>query len=146
VINTPFLLVGLPALGGALGIFCGFLTDRPEDGEHTLAPWFGIVGAVIGFVVGALISISSALAHDGPTPLDAWYRSLTTPTGYSCCNTSDCSPVEAKIDGDHWSAQIDGIWRPVPPEVILKRENMDGRPIACIYRGEFRCFIPSSAS
>lgn len=144
--RTLLLLIGLPILAATIGVVFGFMTDRPEDGNHTLAPWFGLALGVIGFVVGVVIDVTTAHAHDGNMPLDAWYRSLTTPTGTSCCSEHDCAPVEAKIDGDHWSIQIDGVWRPVPPEVILKRENPDGRPIACVFRGDLRCFILPVAS
>src|SRR6516165_10164042 len=42
----------------------------------------------IGFAVGV------AAAHEGMDPLSAWYRSLTTVDGKSCCSMRDCGPVE----------------------------------------------------
>ncbi len=57
MIDTLWLIM-LPALGGVAGVMGGFMTDRPEDGDHTLAPWFGVAGGIIGFVVAVLIHIS----------------------------------------------------------------------------------------
>lgn len=87
----------------------------------------------------------SAVAHDGDDALSAWYRSLQTYGGASCCNQSDCEPVEVRLSGDHWVIlRTDGSAEPVPDAVILKRENLDGRAIACHWGGELRCFVPPS--
>ena len=38
---------------------------------------------------------------------------------------------------------LKGQWVTVPEDVILKRENLDGRPIACrTTYGTIRCFVP----
>jgi hypothetical protein len=80
---------------------------------------------------------------DPNSPMSEWYRSLTVPgSGAMCCSVADCRPVEARLDGDHWAVKMGDDWWPVPPAVILKRENLDGRPVACIYLGAIRCFIP----
>jgi hypothetical protein len=114
---------------------------RPDE-----VTWVSLAVVVVVIVLVAILKTTSAHGHAGDDDLSAWYRSLQTPSGASCCNMTDCSPVEAEIRGDHWEAKIDGEWRMVPPEVILKRENMDGRPIACVFRGELRCFILPSSS
>lgn len=156
MIRTILLLGGLPLLATTIGVVFGFMTDRPEDGDHTLAPWLGLACGVIGFVVGVLINASGALAHEGDTQMDAWYRSLTTPAGYSCCNMRDCSPIEARLRDGHWEV-VDSsrlltsyppqkAWMAVPDEAILKRENADGRPVACIRDGQVVCFVPPAGS
>lgn len=60
MIRTLLLLIGLPLLAATIGVVFGFMTDRPEDGDHTLAPWFGLAFGVIGFVVGVVIDVSRA--------------------------------------------------------------------------------------
>lgn len=143
--RTLLLLVGLPLSAGFIGLCLGSLTD--EDDNHTLAPWFGVGFAVIGFIVGVLLHISGAMARDGKTPLAQWYSSLRTPTGISCCDESDCAPTDARLRDGHWEVRpADSPWLTVPDEAVLKRENADGRPVVCIFGGKILCFVPPAAS
>ena len=91
------------------------------------------------------------IAGDYPdSPLRDWYRSLKQPgTGVSCCDISDCRPVEARTAGDHWQALIGDRWLDVPPEKVLKaRDNPTGSAVACYIQGTqdvyWFCFLPSS--
>lgn len=68
---------------------------------------------------------------------------------YGCCNDYDCAPVEARYDEARkvWQAKIDGVWRDIPPEIILdpkKPENAspDGSSHACWNKstGQLLCF------
>jgi hypothetical protein len=84
---------------------------------------------------------------DPNSPLGLWYRSLTVPYGgHSCCSVADCRPVEARLVGEGWQVQFDGAWIKVPPYVVLKRDNPDGRPIACLHAGIILCFVPPAAT
>jgi hypothetical protein len=84
---------------------------------------------------------------DPNSPLGLWYRSLTAPySGGSCCSVADCRPVEARLVGEGWEIRVRGIWIEVPPSVVLKRDNPDGRPIACIFAGDILCFVPPPAT
>jgi hypothetical protein len=84
---------------------------------------------------------------DPLSPLGRWYRSLMIPnTGSSCCSAADCRPVEARLAGDRWEVHGDHGWLAVPPDAILRRDNPDGRPIACLHSGIIFCFVPPPAT
>lgn len=89
---------------------------------------------------GVVIAIAAS-AHDGATAVDLWYRSLQAPDGTSCCSMRDCSPVDARIVDGKWQVKAGEEWLPVAPEAVLRRENQDGRPIACIVQGFVKCFV-----
>lgn len=103
------------------------------------------------FVLSALTLARLAYAAppegaDPNSPRAAWFNSLRTPEGASCCSIADCRPVEAQLVTDGWQIRIDDEWVDVPPEVILRRDNQDGRPIACLYFGKIRCFVPPNSA
>ena len=76
--------------------------------------------------------------------LAPWFRSLRQPgTGASCCSIADCRPADFRIQGGGYEVHLYGEWKPVPPEVILRRsDNPTGRAVVCYtpYRG-IMCFI-----
>lgn len=82
-------------------------------------------------------------AHDGYTK----WRQPPNP-GMSCCNNTDCHPVQARYDEKRkiYQALIDGEWRDIPPEIILdprkpENENPDGGYHACWdTNGKLLCF------
>ena len=90
-----------------------------------------------------MLPVAAAWAHEGDDALAEWYRSLRTPEGGSCCDVRDCAPADARVVGGSWEV-IDrrSAWLPVPPDRVLRRENRDGRPIACIVGGTVVCFVP----
>ena len=95
--------------------------------------WFcaGTVFCLALFVTGA-----QARLRPGQVPdpvLGPWFQSLTQPgTGIPCCSVSDCHETDFRINGDHYEAWVDGQWRVVPPEAVLKRtDNPTGRAVAC---------------
>ena len=104
----------------------------------------------IGICLG--LAAGTASAHDGSDPLAAWYRSLTTAEGKSCCSARDCAPAEARIKEGHWEVWIQPYeassrWVTVPDRAMLRRDNPDGRPILCrTPNGFIRCFVPPPAS
>jgi len=81
----------------------------------------------IGFAVGV------AAAHEGMDPLAAWYRSLTTVDGKSCCSMRDCGPVEARLKESRWEVLIQPYeggarWVEVPDRAVCgARTPMAGR-------------------
>jgi hypothetical protein len=76
-----------------------------------------------------------------------WYRSLRSPeTGDSCCSIADCRPIEARQVNDGWQIKVGDTWLPVRPEIVLKRDNPDGRPIACMAGGIVFCFVPPAGA
>ncbi len=93
--------------------------------------------------------------HQILAPHAPWVRSLTIPgSGSSCCDESDCRPVDARRGPNGWQVrwrpgQIPGAptdWTDVPESAVLVRDNPTGIPIACWYGGAVRCFVPASAS
>ena len=104
--------------------------------------------ALVGIVV--LLAMPAA-AHDGDDALSAWYRSLVSNDGKSCCSMRDCMPAEARLRNGGWEilmATASGSvrWFAVPPEAVLRRENADGRPILCRVGDVIRCFVPPSGA
>jgi hypothetical protein len=106
-----------------------------------------LIGIGIGFVA------TIAMAHDGSDLLAAWYRSLTTADGKSCCTMRDCAPAEARMKEGKWEVLIrswevgDARWVVVPDAAVLRRENPDGRPILCrTPNGFVRCFVPPAGT
>jgi hypothetical protein len=96
-----------------------------------------------------VLAAGIAMAHEGGDPLAAWYRSLTTADGKSCCSMHDCAPAEARLKEGRWEVLIfpynadDARWFPVPDHAVLRRENPDGRPILCrTPNGFIHCFVP----
>jgi len=93
------------------------------------------------FVPLIVLCTSSARAHD-------WYTGLVDPvTGYSCCGGYDCHPVareniRVSRNGD-MELFLDGGWRHVDPEKILKMSSPDSRVHACWLPAsqELRCVI-----
>ena len=84
--------------------------------------------ALVGACIVSLCT-SSAAAHD-------WYSDLVDPvTGSPCCGGQDCRPVPREDvrlaeDGD-LELFLDGAWRHVDPQRILKISSPDSRVHAC---------------
>ncbi len=79
---------------------------------------------------------TAAFAHppEHPDPaLAPWFHSLLQPgTGISCCSEADCRRTDYRIEDDHYEARINGEWRPVPPQAVLKRtDNPTGQAVVC---------------
>ena len=104
---------------------------------------------IIAMVMLVLTFVAFAKPPDGADPssaLSQWYHSLKSPlNGGSCCSEADCRPTLAKIVDDHWEIKLEDTWLPVPSNVVLKRNNEDGRPVACVMNGIILCFVPPSA-
>jgi len=107
----------------------------------------------------ALVAAWSAIQHaraeppEGADPkLAPWFHSLKQPnTGMECCDFADCRPVEARpsvigwevfIDRKSFGADAPDGWRPVPPQNILHRkDNPVGEPVACWFIDRVMCFV-----
>jgi hypothetical protein len=101
-------------------------------------------------LLSTLLDVAIALPPsdaDPNSPMGLWFRSLTVPrSGLSCCSIADCRVVEARLAGDHWEVRAGDSWMTVSPEVVLRRDNPDGRPVACLQAGAVRCFVPPAAT
>jgi hypothetical protein len=101
----------------------------------------GMIGKALIAAALSMLCTSAASAHD-------WYTGLVDPvTGYSCCGGQDCRPVPStdirlSRNGD-LELWLDGAWRVVDPQKILKISSPDSRVHACwlpAYQ-ELRCVI-----
>ena len=84
---------------------------------------------------------SPVLAHD-------WYTGLVDPvTGYSRCGGQDCRPVPRGgirfAENGDMELFLDGAWRHVDPQKILKISSPDSRVHACWVASvqQLRCVI-----
>jgi hypothetical protein len=111
---------------------------------HRSGCWVVRAGTAAKALVGACVvclCTSPAFAHD-------WYTGLVDPvTGYSCCGGQDCRPVPRENirfakNGD-MEFFLDGAWRHVDPEKVLKISSPDSRVHACWIPSslELRCVI-----
>jgi hypothetical protein len=91
--------------------------------------WRLIIAAVL---LGA--APVQAKPPEGADPaLAPWFRSLRQPsTGIPCCSVTDCRLADWRINNDRYEAFIDGVWRDVPPDHVIRRDdNPTGRAVAC---------------
>ena len=105
--------------------------------------------ALLALILSAPFALAAPPEGADPSsPMASWYRSLKTPAGTSCCSIADCRPVRARLAGDHWEIRdsTSDVWQTVPPEVILRRENADGRPVACRMGVKILCFVPPAGA
>jgi len=110
---------------------------RPRR-RHLIAP--ALVLLLAGFSAWA----APPPGADPNSALSAWFRSLQNAKGEFCCSVSDCRRPFAwrqQASGYQVQATKDGPWLDVPPDNILRRENLLGDAVACIVAGEVRCFI-----
>lgn len=95
---------------------------------------------LIPFCVAATIAVAAPPENADPT-LAPFFHGLKQPdTGMSCCDVSDCRPVNIRVHENRLQVFIDrksfsggtDAWVDVPPEKMLKpRPNPTGQPIAC---------------
>jgi len=123
-----------------------------------IVPWFGRLLDLLIWLIFILLLLAIARSHAAPpegadpnSPLGLWYRSLHVPHSDAlCCSISDCRPVEARAQDGHWQIKLGRNWRDVPEDRVLRMDNPDGRPIACVEQfddapdaiGPIRCFVP----
>jgi hypothetical protein len=121
----------------------------------------------LAFLSFPVVDVQQLRAHDdlawrmlaaGDASRAEWFEKLRTPSGESCCKASDCRRTEAEWRGDTqgWWANVDGNWRPIPADKVLKApRTIDGFAYVCIgegSRGDFKsvsslpgviyCFVP----
>jgi hypothetical protein len=109
-----------------------------------------------------LLSLASlALAHDDGRYRDidpaikAWVKGLTDHDGKGCCDTADGYPAEAEWDSDtgRYRVYIEGAWRDVPDQALIKQPNRLGYAVVWYYPAyeldgqmtpKIRCFLPGA--
>ena len=114
-------------------------TERPRPRRPRL-----IVPALVLLLAGFGAWAAPPPGADPNSELSAWFRSLQNAKGEFCCSVADCRKPYAwrqQAGGYQVQAAKDGPWLDVPPDNILRRENLLGDAVACIVAGEVRCFI-----
>ena len=118
--------------------------ESPADprlaGDEGLAPnaknavWAITIAAIILVIVAAiLILVRPAAAGTNTQQRGEWFSSLRTLSGRSCCELGDCHRTDATLQADgSWTAMVDGNWRRIPPEKVLKAPlSIDGDAYVC---------------
>jgi len=89
-------------------------------------------------LLGTAAVITAAPVHAQPPEnadpaLAPWFEGLRQPgTGISCCSIADCRTADYRVTHDGYEAFIGGLWREVPPERVLHRDdNPTGRAVVC---------------
>ena len=113
-------------------------------GRRSVAGSFSLVWqfkAPLSAVFVSLCASPALLAHD-------WYTGLVDPvTGYSCGGGQDCRPVPRAgirfAENGDMELFLDGAWRHVDPQKILKISSPDSRVHACWVASaqQLRCVI-----
>jgi hypothetical protein len=100
-------------------------------------------------MLSAALGLLAGSAEARPPPnadmsFAPWFESLRQPgTGISCCSMADCRRTDFRVRDGHYQALVEGEWRDVPPETVLRRaDNPTGQAVVCYtpYRGVM-CFI-----
>jgi len=95
-----------------------------------------------------LLLTSHALARDdgryANNPLKPWFDSLRSLKGF-CCSEADGRETEYDIRGTKYWVPVNGTWREVPEDAVIKEPNKFGRPLVWLdSRQDIRCFIPGT--
>lgn len=104
-----------------------------------------------------ILLVSPALAHDEHAENDAWYRSLQSRSGVSCCDESEAikieepgwRQVESDTDEPAYQVWLEGEWVNVPAIAVVKQVNRVGFAIVWPYpdgsgKLAVRCFLPGT--
>jgi peptidoglycan hydrolase-like protein with peptidoglycan-binding domain len=113
---------------------------RPSGMKHPL------IGGAVVIALGLYLGCVLALAHDGADPMSAWYRSLKTMKAAPAARKPIAFRSRRGSMNDHWEVLIGNgplpVWEIVPPEVVLTRDNPEGRAVLCRFGGRILCFVP----
>jgi hypothetical protein len=109
--------------------------------------------AILGAIATLCALLSAAFAKDngqfGSAPADVreWFKSLKSPLGVPCCDTSDgtrLEDVDWRQDDGGYSVRIDGEWVRVPKEAVVDQLNRVGFAIIWRWGGKLQCFLPGT--
>ena len=112
-------------------------------------------------VLACVAAAWAGTAQAAPPPVDSedwqimhpfaeWVTSQHDRRGYWCCDIGDGRPVDARIEGDHWTVHVTPAhfpnepdhWLTVPDEKITRGGNPTGSPILWLLHGNVQCFAP----
>jgi hypothetical protein len=106
-----------------------------------------LLRCIIAAALGSQATHAKPPANPDPT-LSPWFESLEDPeTTLSCCDETDCRPVDDRIGAAGYEVLLRGAWVPVPDAKIIRRtDNPVGRAVLC-WSPNFgiMCFVPGPA-
>jgi len=87
-------------------------------------------------------------SYSGPkTDLTPWFESLKSSGGGYCCAQADGRETEYDMKDGHYVVSINGKSVQVPDDRVLTQPNRHGHAMVWLdYKGDIRCFIPSSGA
>jgi hypothetical protein len=99
----------------------------------------------------ALTAVAGAAPpSDAPNDPDlhAWFQSLKSPSGMSCCSEADCRYVVDRIGSTGYQAFFDNKWIDIPNEIVVRRDNPTGQAVLCATQDHsyLYCFVPGFES
>ena len=106
--------------------------------------WFRLLPSLIALCLGAGPGVAKPPPNPDPT-LAPWFQSLVDPeTSLSCCEETDCRPVDHRLAADHYEVLIGGAWVAVPEGKIIRgMHNPTGRAVLCWSPAlGIMCFVP----
>lgn len=59
------------------------------------------------------------------------YKDWKQFNGASCCNDTDCQPVDERTKDSHYEALVDGRWITIPDSKVRKEPSPDGQAHIC---------------
>ena len=112
---------------------------------------------VCAFSAATTAAMDRGQFQNVPPEIRYWFENMRTPKGIACCSYADGHRTGYDIrQGQYW-VPIEGEWYPVPPEAVIKTENLVGEAIVWylhqagpegnLPRSEWYkiiCFVPSS--
>ena len=97
--------------------------DCQGGGESVPGRWVVKAALIAGVLVASAPTALANPPSNADPDLAPWFHSLHNATGMSCCDQAD-GHILADQDwhqtADGYEIRIDGEWRNVPPDVILK--------------------------
>ena len=79
-----------------------------------------------------------------------WFRGVRSPHGVPCCDIADGHRTKWDMKDNHYWVPINGKWREVPPEAVVKNAGnpFDDAVVWYVQQGadsyHIRCFVPAS--
>lgn len=120
----------------------------------------GVMSKLLIRAIVCVLLPTIALAHDdgrfAASPLKAWFESLASTAGGSCCALADgiVDVAWSTTPDGHYRVHVWGHWVAVPDEAVVKGPNRLGRAVVWPYIDDvpggtliqIKCFLPAAES
>ena len=126
-----------------------FWNNQPQDSKklYGRAIWYIVLLLILLLGIHVLTGNAHSAPPEGANPILApFYKSLTTKSGSSCCDMSDCRPTDDwRTSTTGYEVLYKGKWQAVPDHAVLQRnDNPTGKAVLCAsnYTEHIYCFLP----